>query len=214
MSNVAKRPRVPKVSSGSGTQATKKGVVWSGNAAKARPRKKGTEPKPADRPTRASKKIMVQVSKKPTALLAARPLPYRMMFRSSPGKRADVVKAGVAASVVKILASDLRYEQGALIDVLGFSRATVSRKIKAGQRLDLSASERVLGAMRLVGQVKHMVEESGDPKGFDASKWVGWWLDQPLPALGGRAPAEFMDSGPGQELVSQLLAQTQSGAYA
>lgn len=141
-------------------------------------------------------------------------LPYGEMFRSSLGKRVDVVRAGVEAEVVRILARDLQYEQGVLMDRLGFSRATISRKIKAGKRLDLSASERVVGAMRLVGQVKQMVEESGDARGFDASAWVGLWLEQPLPALGGKAPAEFMNSATGQELVAQLLAQTQSGAYA
>lgn len=141
-------------------------------------------------------------------------LPYRKMFRSSLGKRVDVVRTGVDAGVVRILAQDLQYEQGVLMDRLGFSRATISRKIKAGKRLDLSASERVVGAMRLVGQVKHMVEESGDARGFDASAWVGQWLEQPLSALGGKAPAEFMNSATGQELVAQLLAQTQSGAYA
>lgn len=139
---------------------------------------------------------------------------YRRLFRSSLGKRVDIVKSGVGAETVRILAGDLHYEQGVLIDRLGFSRATISRKIKAGKRLDLAASERVVGAMRLIGQVQHMVEESGDARGFDASAWVGKWLEQPLPALAGRAPAEFMNSATGQELVAQLLAQTQSGAYA
>lgn len=164
-----------------------------------------------------SARVKKRANAKASALTRARLkslLPYRTMFRSSLGKRVDVVRAGVEAEVVRILARDLQYEQGVLMDRLGFSRATVSRKIKAGKRLDISASERVVGAMRLVGQVKHMVEESGDARGFDASAWVGLWLEQPLPALGGKAPAEFMNSATGQELVAQLLAQTQSGAYA
>ena len=59
-----------------------------------------------------------------------------------------------------------------------------------------------------------MVAQSGDPAGFDPDRWVGEWLERPLPALGGAAPGEFMDTMEGQYLVSRLLAQSQSGAYA
>lgn len=92
--------------------------------------------------------------------------------------------------------------------------ATVNRKLKAGRPMDVSSSERALGLVRLVGQVEQMVEESGNADGFDAPTWLGKWLDRPLPALGGKTPGEFMDTTPGQELVSHLLAQAQSGAYA
>jgi uncharacterized protein (DUF2384 family) len=92
-------------------------------------------------------------------------------------------------------------------------RATVVRKIKNGETLSPEQSERVIGLERLIGQVAVMVAESGDPAGFDAEQWVGEWLECPLPALGGAKPAEFMDTMEGQELVSKLLAQSQSGAY-
>ena len=58
------------------------------------------------------------------------------------------------------------------------------------------------------------VEESGDPTDFDAPAWTATWLDRPLPALGGRKPADFMDTAEGQQLVSNLIARMQSGAYA
>jgi putative toxin-antitoxin system antitoxin component (TIGR02293 family) len=147
--------------------------------------------------------------------LSAKPrLPYREIFHSSLGTRAVIVKAGINPSVVRHLARDMQYDQGALVNLLGFARATYNRKVKTRKPLDLASSERVIGVMRLVGQVKQMVEESGDATDFDASAWVGNWLEQPLGALGGKAPRDYMDSAPGQELVSQLLAQAQSGAYA
>ena len=59
-----------------------------------------------------------------------------------------------------------------------------------------------------------MVEESGDPKGFDAARWVSEWLTSPLPALAGATPASYMDTFEGQKLVAELLAMSQSGAYA
>ena len=66
----------------------------------------------------------------------------------------------------------------------------------------------------LVGQVREMVAESGDPAGFDAALWLARWLQRPLPALGGRRPAEFMDTADGQSLVSTMVARMQTGAYA
>ena len=59
-----------------------------------------------------------------------------------------------------------------------------------------------------------MVEESGDPRGFNAAPWVARWLEEPLAALGGRKPRELMDTAEGQAVVSNMLARAQSGAYA
>ena len=141
-------------------------------------------------------------------------LHYRALFESSPIFRVEVVKTGVWPGVFQTLARDMRVEQNTVFQLLGVPRATVNRKLKAGKPLDVSSSERALGLARLVGQVEQMVEESGKADGFDAPTWVGQWLDQPLTALGGKTPGEFMDTTPGQELVSRLLAQAQSGAYA
>ena len=74
---------------------------------------------------------------------------------------------------------------------------------------DLSAQ-----TARLVGQVQQIVEESGNPEGFDASLWVAQFIDAPHPALGGRRPADLMRTDEGFRMVSTLIAQMQSGAYA
>lgn len=67
---------------------------------------------------------------------------------------------------------------------------------------------------KLVEQVQVMVEQSGDTTGFDAAKWVARWMEEPSPALGGNRPAAYMDNVEGQELVFNLVARMQSGAYA
>jgi hypothetical protein len=74
--------------------------------------------------------------------------------------------------------------------------------------------ERKKGVDGLVGLVQRMVDESGNPVGFDASKWVEEWLAQPVPALGGKAPSKYMHSASGRKTIASLLAQAQSGAYA
>ncbi|MEO8652765.1 MAG: MbcA/ParS/Xre antitoxin family protein [Ramlibacter sp.] len=75
-------------------------------------------------------------------------------------------------------------------------------------------SERAAAVARLVAQVEAMVKESGDPTGFDAAKWFAAWLEQPLPAFGGKTPASYMDTAEGQAIVSNILARMQSGAFA
>jgi len=66
----------------------------------------------------------------------------------------------------------------------------------------------------MVGQIEAMVEASGYPAGFDAAEWLSHWLREPLPALGGDKPINLLDTMEGQALVSRVLAQMQSGAYA
>jgi len=61
--------------------------------------------------------------------------------------------------------------------------------------------------------VQQVVDESGDPLGFDALAWTTRWLDRPLPALGGARPAEYMATQEGRALVETLILQMQSGAY-
>jgi hypothetical protein len=65
----------------------------------------------------------------------------------------------------------------------------------------------------LVAQVLVMVQESGNPQGFDAAGWTCAWLAQPNPALGGQRPVECMATGDGRARVSNLLAMAQSGAF-
>lgn len=97
---------------------------------------------------------------------------------------------------------------------LGLPRATIVRKSKAHQKLSTEQAERVVGLSKLIGQVQTMVEQSGEPEGFDAAHWVAQWIERPNAALGGRRPAELMDTVAGQDLVGSVLAKMQSGAYA
>jgi uncharacterized protein (DUF2384 family) len=51
-------------------------------------------------------------------------------------------------------------------------------------------------------------------RGFDAARWLTHWMEEPIPALGGASPSEYMDTIEGQEMISRLLATMQTGAYA
>lgn len=58
-----------------------------------------------------------------------------------------------------------------------------------------------------------MVQESGNPVGFDAEAWITNWIEQPVPALGAR-PVDLLSSEEGLAKVSAILAQAQAGAFA
>ena len=91
-----------------------------------------------------------------------------------------------------------------------------SSKWKAATRqvLHNQDASSVVGLLKLIGQVEVMVEESGISRDFVAARWLARWMDTPNPALGGKLPSHFMYLHEGQQLLSGLLAQTQSGAYA
>jgi uncharacterized protein (DUF2384 family) len=97
---------------------------------------------------------------------------------------------------------------------LGIPRTTANRKLNKGETLSQDESERALGMARLVGEVQRIVVESGEPEGFDAARWTADWLEEANAALGGYRPGEFMDTADGRALVSGLVAQMQSAAYA
>ena len=136
------------------------------------------------------------------------------MYQATPDVRVQVIRRGVRAVEVKDMVRMMAAPQDKMFKILRLSIATVNRKANLDEELSPEDSERVVGMANLIGQVQTMVEQSGDPIGFDAARWVARWLAEPNPALAGECPASYMDTMEGQKLVSNLLAMMQSGAYA
>ena len=136
------------------------------------------------------------------------------LFAMPAVERVSWARRGVPAQFLTSLAKVTGQSKEQLNAWLGLSRATVDRKARAGQMLSTDESARVIGFARLVGQVQSMVEESGDPSGFDAARWVAAWLGTPLPALAGQSPGHFMDTVDGQQMIADLLARARGGAFA
>lgn len=139
---------------------------------------------------------------------------YRDVYRSSPHARIEMIRSGVKAGDAKQMISDLHFDQQALLRALNLKTATVNRKAARNEALSAEESERVLGIASLVGQLQAIVEESGDPEGFDATLWLSRWLREPLPALGGEKPLSLLDTMEGQSLIADTLAKMQSGVFA
>jgi uncharacterized protein (DUF2384 family) len=60
-----------------------------------------------------------------------------------------------------------------------------------------------------------MLVESTHPDAptFDSDAWLDEWLHTLLPALGGRAPVELLDTRQGLDAVLRVLGSIASGAY-
>lgn len=142
---------------------------------------------------------------------------FRAMYQSSPQDRIELIRAGVGAIELKAFAADLGIPQDRFFRIFGIAQATVTRKASNHQAMSPGDSEKIVGMAKLVGQVETMLDQSGDPelaKDFDAPKWLARWIEEPIPALGGKRPADYMDTIEGQEMVSRLLSMMQTGAYA
>lgn len=135
------------------------------------------------------------------------------LFRAGTAEKIAFIKKGVPARTAKFLIKGFKVDQKVMLDALSLKTATINRKATNNEVLSADESERVIGLAELLGQVEAMVEESGDPNGFDANAWLADWLRQPLPALGGEKPIEYLDTMKGQMLISKLLLRMQTGAY-
>jgi putative toxin-antitoxin system antitoxin component (TIGR02293 family) len=143
-------------------------------------------------------------------------LNFRELYQTTPVKRIDLIRNGVKAADFKRFASQLDISQEKVFLMLDIATATVNRRASRDESLSREDSEKVVGMAKLIGQVETMLEESGDPermKDFDAARWLTHWMEEPIPALGGAAPAAYMDTIEGQEMISKLLATMQTGAY-
>lgn len=136
-----------------------------------------------------------------------------LLFQTSALERDSFVREGVPVGYVDSLADRLGESRSKLYILLRIPRATAARKKSENARLSVDSSDRVIGFAKLIGQVETIIQESGNPEGFDAAHWLKGWISRPLAALGNRRPEEFMDTSDGREMISQILARGQSGAY-
>lgn len=140
-------------------------------------------------------------------------LNYLVIYEASAHERVKILKRGIKASVAKRIVADLGMPAALTYEALNVPASTINRKAKTGAVLRSDEGERILGLAKLVGQVESLVQGVDGAEGFDSRAWTSRWLREPVPALGGVAPLDFMDTMEGQALVSDTLARVQSGAY-
>jgi putative toxin-antitoxin system antitoxin component (TIGR02293 family) len=127
----------------------------------------------------------------------------------------EAEREGVAGVFVKDLSRHMAIPAQRMFDILGVPKATAEKKVAAGERLTGNGGRAALGMARLLGMAHEIVANSTAPgaRRFDSARWLGQWLETPQPALGGRKPAELIDTPTGLGVVARLLGAIESGAY-
>lgn len=165
-------------------------------------------------PSVMPKKLTTKVLRTPQLGLAQLDLSFATIYRVEPIDRIKLIRDGIPARYINVISDSMGITKETLFKFLNLPKSTIDKKSVANQMLPIEQGERLLGMAKLVGQVESIVSESGNPDGFNAAKWVANWLEKPSPALGGQKPSAYLDTVSGQEMISDLLAKIQTGAYA
>lgn len=165
-------------------------------------------------PSMMPKKAVTKVLRKPQLGLTRPDLSFANIYQVEPIDRIQLIRNGIPARYINVISDSMGITKETLFKFLNLPKSTIDKKSVANQMLPIEQGERLIGMAKLVGLVETIVDESGNPDGFDAAKWVASWLEKPSPALGGEKPSAYLDTVSGQEMISDLLAKIQTGAYA
>jgi putative toxin-antitoxin system antitoxin component (TIGR02293 family) len=141
---------------------------------------------------------------------------YVSGFRSAPPlARIEAERAGVSGSLLKDMAKSMGLSNTRMFEVIGVPKATAEKRAANNTAVTGTPGQAALGVVRLLGIAKAMAQNSDAPEArdFDTAKWLGEWIERPQPSLGGRKPAEVLDTPTGVETVVKLLGAIESGAY-
>ena len=135
--------------------------------------------------------------------------------RATPMEAVEVERAGVSGRYVKDLARHLGLATTRVFGIIDVPRATAEKKAARDEFVTGHSGQAALALTKLLALANEIAAESTDPnaRDFDAAKWLGAWIERPQPALGGRKPADLVDTPAGAQVVMRLLGSVASGAY-
>ncbi len=137
---------------------------------------------------------------------------YRDWWLVGPDQLVLLAKAGLRVRLVHHLADEMRVPAELVAQWIGLPLADFQKPM-LGKALELDQGLRLLWLARLIGQAQTVVDGARLAAGFNASAWMGAWLQAPHPALGGASPGDYLHRSDGPQSVSDLLARMESGAY-
>lgn len=165
-------------------------------------------------PSVIQKKAATRLLRKSPLEITQQDLSFATIYRVEPMDRIKLIRDGIPARYINVISDSMGITKETLFKFLNLPKSTIDKKSVANQMLPIEQGERLIGMAKLVGQIESIIAESGNPEGFDAAKWIASWLEKPSPALGGEKPSAYLDTVSGQEMISDLLAKIQTGAYA
>ncbi len=139
----------------------------------------------------------------------------RQVAGATPMQIVEIERQGVLGSFIKDLSKRMEIPSSRIFTILGVPRATAEKKAAAGERVAGRGGQAAIGMVKLLGIAQDIVANSTarEAQGFDATRWLGQWIERPQPALGRRKPADLIDTPTGIEVVARLLGSIESGAF-
>ena len=139
----------------------------------------------------------------------------KQVHEATPMQMVEMERAGVAGAFITDLSKRMELPSSRVFSMLRIPPATAARKSVAGGVVDGRAGLAAIGMIKLLRIAQDIVHDStaAEASNFDTVKWLGQWIERPQPALGGRKPADYLDTPTGVEIVAQLLGAMRSGAY-
>jgi putative toxin-antitoxin system antitoxin component (TIGR02293 family) len=136
----------------------------------------------------------------------------QVLNTASPMQWVDIERQGVDATVLGDLAKRMEVSYSHLAETVGIPKATAARKLANNEKINGAAA---IALARLLAMASDIVADSTSPEAetFNTAKWLGQWIEQPQPALGGRKPSDLLDTPTGVAMVTKLLGAVRSGAY-
>jgi putative toxin-antitoxin system antitoxin component (TIGR02293 family) len=142
-----------------------------------------------------------------TATAIAEVLGGRKVLRRTvkkPDDLAELVREGLPAASVTVLAERLDIGSTILSEKLGIPLRTLTRRLSQRSRLTSSESDRMVRLARVFATAVEMIG--------DENKAVEW-LQTPNRALGGQRPIDELDTDVGAREVEDLLGRIAYGVY-
>ena len=139
----------------------------------------------------------------------------KQVHEATPMQIVEIERQGVAGTFIADLSERMALPASRVFGMLRIPKATAARKAAEGAVIDGRAGQAAVGMVKLLGIARDIVDDSTaeGAQEFDAVKWLGRWIERPQPALGGRKPADLLDTPTGIEMVARVLGALQSGAY-
>ena len=139
----------------------------------------------------------------------------RQVAKATPMQIVEIERVGVIGSFIKDLSKRMGIPSSRIFAIFGIPKATAEKKAAAGEMISGSGGQAAIGMVKLLGIAREIVDDSTakEARGFDAAKWLGQWIERPQPSLGGRKPADLLNTPTGVEIVARLLGSIRSGSY-
>lgn len=138
---------------------------------------------------------------------------------ASVSERIALEVRGVPVRLAQELFSCLQISTAEAHQLVGMRRASLRRRLATPDgMIDGMPGQTVVGYADLLNVLDRLLAEFGGQDGaapsyFHAGKWLGQWLREPHPALGGVPPATYMQAPSGRTAVTRILGGAFSGAY-